>query len=275
MGAPARIGTVRMSRLTIPVACFALAAGTTACGERTEPTGPAERTAVTVVLAGKPQPADLCLFQARANGEFAAAGLDVTLLSPNSAAAPLEMLGNGKADIVETRPDQVLTERDAEAPFVSVALLTTTPIDGPVKATPAAPAPKKAEGKPGKTSKPKPAPVPAPSVLVSTEEFISSNGSVVRRLVQAAGRACAAPRARLAKGSGELAVARREASRAPQSNPPAGPPVTTPAGGKPWGWQSPSDWLELVASMRKSGKIAARGAPNTAWTNEFLAGQGT
>lgn len=251
-------------RTPTTVALLALAVPLTACGERSEPVGPPkERASATIVLAGKPQPAAVCLFQARETGAFGEAGLDVTILSPSSAAAPLEMLGNGRADLVEIRPDQVLVARSSGAPFVSVALLTRTPIDSPATATPRAGA-----------GKPRPRAVPAPAILAATEEFVSSSGSVVRRLLQAAGRACDVPRDRLTPGFRALARARADARQAPQADPPAGPPVTQPAGERPWGWQEPSDWDALVARMRASGRISPRGAPNTAWTNEFLAGEG-
>jgi len=264
MVAPATIRPVIRRRTPTTVALVALALPLAACGERAEPTGPPqERSSATVVLAGKPQSAAVCLFQARETGAFTEAGLEVAIISPASAAAPLEMLGNGRADLVEIRPDQVLTARSSGAPFVSVALLTKTTIDSPVKTTPRP-----------KAGKPRARPVPAPVVLAATEEFVSSSGSVVRRLLQAAGRACDVPRERLAPGLKALARARTEARQAPQADPPAGPPVTEPADDRPWGWQPPADWDALVAGMRASGKISARGAPNTAWTNEFLAGEG-
>ena len=271
MGTTATIRTVRIRTSTIASgsALLALAVSLSACGERTEPTvasSPPDR--VTLVLAGKPSAADVCLFQAQADGNFQKANLAVDLVVPPSPAAPLEMLGNDRALVAETTPAKILTERRGGAPYVAVALLTATPIN-------TTPKPPTHHGKASKGHKPKTtAGVPTPLVLASTEAAAGHKGSLVRRLLQAAGRACAGGPKSLAGGTAALASAQKSNSTAPILSPPAGPPVTAPTSAHPWGWQPPQQWAALDARFRSAGSLTGAPGVRTAFTNEFLAGQG-
>ena len=256
-------------KIASAAAIGALAISLSACGERTEPTiASSPPDAITVVLAGPPSPADLCLFQAQADGNFRKANLNVDLAVPQSPAAPLEMLGNGRALIAEATPSKVLTERRGGAPYVAVALLTTTPID----ATP------KASAQHGKAKRAhKSATTPdgsTPIVLVSTEAAVGHKGSLVRRLLQAAGRACAGGPRSLLDVTKAVASADTSNPTSPKLNPPAGPPVTAPLTSRPWGWQPPQQWAALDRRLRSTGSLNGSPSVGTAFTNEFLAGQG-
>jgi NMT1/THI5 like len=271
MGAAATINPVRIPASTITSAAALLAVGVSlsACGERSEQTAAtAAADPVTVVLAGKPSAADACLFQAQSDGNFQKANLAVNLVVPQSPAAPLEMLGNGRALIAATTPTNVLTERRGGAPYVAVALLTSTPIDAIAKASPRS-------VKAGKGHKAKAvAGAPTPLVLVSTEAAVGHKGSLIRRLLQAAGRACAGGPKSLAAGRLALSSSQKANPTAGQLNPAAGPPITVPLPGHPWGWQPPQQWAALDARLRSVGALAGAPSVGTAFSNEFLAGQG-
>jgi len=260
---------LRISKIACAATAGALAISLAACGERSEPTvATSPPDPVTVVLAGKPSAAELCLFQAQADGNFQKANLKVDLVVPQSPAAPLEMLGNGRALIAETAPAKVLTERRGGAPYVAVALLTTTPINATPKS--AAHRTKAVKGR-----KPKPAQgTPTPLVLVSTEDAIGQKGSLVRRLLQAAGRSCAGGQKSLAGGTAALISAQKANPAVAPLKPPAGPPVTSPSSGHPWGWQPPEQWIALETRLRSAGALEGAPSVRTAFTNEFLAGQG-
>jgi hypothetical protein len=243
-----------------------MALGLSACGERVEQTTTGQAESATVVLAGKASPAEVCLYQARQTGAFAAAGLNVSLVVPSNPAAPLEMLGNKTADLAEAEPQKLLTDRAGGAPFLSVALLTTTPISHLPEPT----------AKPVKRARGKKASVPlqvSPMILAATRETIGTKGSVLRRILQAAGRACAGGASTLKPGL-TAAAASHPASAGAARNPRPGPPLTTPRGSHPWGWQPPTEWKSLEAQLRSTGKLTGPVSANTAFTNEFLAGQG-
>lgn len=256
-----------IARTLTAAAGAALALGLSACGERVEQTTTGQAESATVVLAGKASPAEVCLYQARQTGAFAAAGLNVSLVVPSNAAAPLEMLGNKTADLAEAEPQKLLTDRAGGAPFLSVALLTTTPISHLPGPTP----------KPVKRARGKKASVPvqlSPMILAATRETIGTKGSVLRRILQAAGRACAGGASTLKPSLIAISAASHPASAGAARNPRPGPPLTTPRGSHPWGWQPPTEWKSLEAQLRATGKLTGPVSANTAFTNEFLAGQG-
>jgi hypothetical protein len=267
MGAPARIAPVRLQRsLTAAAACVSVTA-LAACGERTEPTAPAPSEQVNVALAGRPDQSDLCLFQAKETGVFSEAGLDVNITVPRSAAAPFEMLGNERADLIVASPKELLIRRDGGAPYISVARLTLTPINEP-EAKPVAPP----RGRKGAKRR-APAPV-GPEVMVATRTTISGRGAIVRRFVQAVGRSCAGDPASLKPGAKALADSRRTHASVPAADPLGGPPMTTPVRSRPWGWQPPEQWAALLDRLRRSGEVKVPTPSDTSYTNEFLAGEG-
>ena len=267
MVAPARIAAVRINlSLSAVVACAAVSV-LAGCGERTEPTAPAQREQVSVALAGRPDQSDLCLFQAKEAGAFSEAGLDVNITVPRSSAAPFEMLGNERSDLIVASPRDLLLRRDGGAPYIAVARLTLTPIDQP-QAKPAS-ARKSRKGAKRRT------PVPVgPEVVVATRTSISERGSLIRRFVQAVGRSCAGGPASLKPGAKALAASLRSHRFVPAADPLGGPPMTTPVGSRPWGWQPPAQWAALLNRLRRSGEVKVPTPSDTSYTNEFLAGEG-
>lgn len=260
---------MKLRQATAAIALGATAVSLSACGSKTEPTRPAAIDPATVVLAGSPSATDICLYQALAGGQFAEAGLQVSILVPTSPQAPLEMLGNGRADLVELTPAQVLKSRADGAPFVSVALLTATPILGASADPRAKPSPNRTGSRPGKRPATKSA-----LVLAGTADELGAKGSIVRRLLQAAGRACSGGPSSLAKGTAAIAKARTVNADAQDRKPRTGAPQTVPRASRPWGWQSPDQWNALAARMRQAGDLGGNSPAATAFTNEFLAGEG-
>ena len=70
-----------------------------ACGEKAEPSagGPQTRDAFTVILDYFPNADHAGIYAAQAQGLYAKAGLDVKIVQPPDAAAPLKLLRAGRA----------------------------------------------------------------------------------------------------------------------------------------------------------------------------------
>jgi putative hydroxymethylpyrimidine transport system substrate-binding protein len=101
-----------------------------ACGEKPEPSGGAQqRDAFTVVLDYYPNADHAGIYAAQAQGLYAKAGLDVKIVQPPDAAAPLKLLRAGRGDIAISYEPELLLARDAGAEdLVSVAALVQEPL---------------------------------------------------------------------------------------------------------------------------------------------------
>lgn len=262
------IRSITFTTLVIGTATFAVG-----CGGKVESTTTKTDTAVTVALPAHPSPASLCLYAALENGGYAGSGLVVTLSPQANPAAPLEMLGNGRADIAVTTPQTLINQRDGGAPLISVAALTRQTLSyGALKP-------------PGKSAQAKTARLRhasalvggpnAPAVLVTSRANVSDHGAMLRRFLQATGRACQPTGSAVADGlkAWKKAGGRTRAGKEKASAAALAP--NSARGGNPWGWQQPAQWTALVIALQTSGQLRGAIAPDTVFTNEFLAGQGT
>jgi putative hydroxymethylpyrimidine transport system substrate-binding protein len=116
-----------MRRLvTLLIAALAVAA----CGEKQEPTGTTQKTEpFTVVLDYFPNADHAGIYAAKAQGLYEQAGLDVKIVQPPDAAAPLKLLRAGRGDVAISYEPELLLARDAGADdLVSVGALVQQPL---------------------------------------------------------------------------------------------------------------------------------------------------
>jgi putative hydroxymethylpyrimidine transport system substrate-binding protein len=120
-----------MTRLAI-LALAALALALAGCGEKPEP-GPGGASGapdkLRVELDYLPNADHAGLYAAQAQGDYRAAGLDVTLAPPPDPSAPLKLLQAGRADLAISYEPDLLLARDAGATdLVAVAALVQKPL---------------------------------------------------------------------------------------------------------------------------------------------------
>jgi putative hydroxymethylpyrimidine transport system substrate-binding protein len=116
----------------VALVALALALATAGCGEKSEP-GTGGRSGspdeLKVMLDYLPNADHAGLYAAQAQGDYAAAGLDVTLTPPPDPAAPLKLLRAGRADLAISYEPELLLARDAGATdLVAVAALVQKPL---------------------------------------------------------------------------------------------------------------------------------------------------
>jgi putative hydroxymethylpyrimidine transport system substrate-binding protein len=116
--------------LLLALAAALLAAG---CGEKSEPGSGAplsgSRQSLRVMLDYLPNADHAGLYAAQAQGDYARAGLDVTLTPPPDPAAPLRLLQAGRADVAISYEPELLLARDKGATdLVAVAALVQKPL---------------------------------------------------------------------------------------------------------------------------------------------------
>jgi putative hydroxymethylpyrimidine transport system substrate-binding protein len=120
-----------MKRLTVALLAV-LAVALAGCGEKSEPRAGAPSAApdhLRVMLDYFPNADHAGLYAARAQGDYAAAGLDVTLTPPSDPAAPLKLLRAGRTDLAISYEPELLLARDQGATdLVAVAALVQTPL---------------------------------------------------------------------------------------------------------------------------------------------------
>ncbi len=101
----------------------------TACGEKKEAVSPSTaRQPLTLMLDWFPNADHVGIYQALAEGDFRAAGLDVHVQVPSNPASPLELLAAGKIDVAVSYEPEVLLARDRDLPIVSVAAIVQQPL---------------------------------------------------------------------------------------------------------------------------------------------------
>jgi putative hydroxymethylpyrimidine transport system substrate-binding protein len=120
-----------MKRLPLLPLALALAVVAPAgCGEKSEPpasgAGGGEPEKFRVILDYFPNADHAGIYAA--TDLFAAAGLDVEIVTPPDPSAPLKLLQAGKADLVVSYEPEVLLARDKGANLVSVAALAQKPL---------------------------------------------------------------------------------------------------------------------------------------------------
>jgi len=119
-------------RKLIALLALVLAAALAACGEKDEPAPGAAaggaRERLTLMLDWTPNPDHAAIYAAQQRGEYEKAGLDVRIVTPSDASAPLRILQGGRADVVVSYEPDVLLARDKGSDVVSVGALIQKPL---------------------------------------------------------------------------------------------------------------------------------------------------
>jgi len=105
-----------------------LAALGTGCGEKQDVLEPGEPQALTLMLDYFPNADHAGIYTAEANGDFAAAGLDVTIRQPPDPAAPIKQVAAGRVDLAISYEPEVLRARDQGLRVVSVGAVVRKPL---------------------------------------------------------------------------------------------------------------------------------------------------
>jgi len=112
-------------------------------------------------------------------------------------------------------------------------------------------------------------------VLVMRRDTLSKKTAEARRFVQALGRGYQSARSNPQAAVSALVRSNRGLDpRLQQASVKATLPVFFPAGNRPWGWQSPTQWNAYGQWMLTNHLITDQNAVIDASTNELLAGQG-
>jgi len=117
-----------MTRLSF--ALLALVLLLAGCGEKSDSAtaGAGHAEPFTVMLDYFPNADHAGVYAALASGEYERAGLDVKVVAPPDAAAPIKLLEAGRADVAISYEPEVLLARDADADIVSVGALVQKPL---------------------------------------------------------------------------------------------------------------------------------------------------
>jgi putative hydroxymethylpyrimidine transport system substrate-binding protein len=102
-----------------------LAAG---CGEKEDVLEPGEPQELTLMLDYFPNADHAGIYTAEANGDFADAGLDVTIRQPPDPAAPIKQVAAGRVDLAISYEPEVLRARDQGLRVVSVGAVVRKPL---------------------------------------------------------------------------------------------------------------------------------------------------
>jgi putative hydroxymethylpyrimidine transport system substrate-binding protein len=120
-----------MNRTRPPIAVLvalllvALGAG---CGEKEDVLKPGEPQQLTLMLDYFPNADHAGIYTAQANGDFADAGLDVTIRQPPDPAAPIKQVAAGRVDLAISYEPEVLRARDQGLRVVSVGAVVRKPL---------------------------------------------------------------------------------------------------------------------------------------------------
>jgi putative hydroxymethylpyrimidine transport system substrate-binding protein len=115
-------------RLAAVLLAVAASAGLAACGERKEPTGPAQQESVRLMLDFFPNADHAGIYAAQGTGAFRKAGLDVSIQTPSDPSAPLKLLAAGRVDLAISYEPELLLARDKGEKLVAVGALVQKPL---------------------------------------------------------------------------------------------------------------------------------------------------
>ncbi|NLT05025.1 MAG: ABC transporter substrate-binding protein [Solirubrobacterales bacterium] len=119
---PTRTATALLATLALA------AAAATGCGEKEETLEPGQPREVSLMLDYFPNADHAGFYAAEANGDFAAAGLDVTIRQPPDPAAPIKQVAAGRVDLAISYEPEVLRARDQGLPVVAVGAVVRKPL---------------------------------------------------------------------------------------------------------------------------------------------------
>ena len=118
----------RIRPLTAIAVALLLAVLGAACGEKEDVLEPGEPQELTLMLDYFPNADHAGIYAAEANGDFADAGLDVTIRQPPDPAAPIKQVAAGRVDLAISYEPEVLRARDQGLRVVSVGAVVRKPL---------------------------------------------------------------------------------------------------------------------------------------------------
>ncbi|MHB8492863.1 MAG: ABC transporter substrate-binding protein [Solirubrobacteraceae bacterium] len=260
--------------LTACACASLLALSLSACGAKREAVLAPPPVPFSILLGGAPSAQHAALYLALAHGDLRAAGLDAAIDPLRGGAAPLEALAQRRADVAVASQSELLAARDRGDAVVSIATLSTATHDEPVLAVPATAAEHRGEALraflhalAAGAYEAKRNPAQAAGVLLSANPALAGpatspapHSSRTQREASSGRHVKASPATR----TGGPAALEREIEA-----------LTTPAEGKPYGYQSPAQWASLAAELyaaRTLHRDPEKLAPP--YTDEFLPGEG-
>jgi putative hydroxymethylpyrimidine transport system substrate-binding protein len=98
------------------------------CGEKEDVLEPGEPRELTLMLDYFPNADHAGIYAAEANGDFADAGIDLTIRQPPDPAAPIKQLAAGRVDLAISYEPEVLRARDKGLRVVSVGAIVRKPL---------------------------------------------------------------------------------------------------------------------------------------------------
>lgn len=109
----------------LTVALALVAAG---CGEKEDVLEPGAPQQLTLMLDYFPNADHAGIYAAEANGDFADAGLDVTIRQPPDPAAPIKQVAAGRVDLAISYEPEVLRARDQGLRVISIGAVVRKPL---------------------------------------------------------------------------------------------------------------------------------------------------
>jgi ABC-type nitrate/sulfonate/bicarbonate transport system substrate-binding protein len=250
------------AQLALGTLCISLAL--CGCGVKQEVGSSSQPKPFAVMLDAAPNANHAALYSAIAHGEFRAAGLDVTALTPPKALEPLELLAAGRLDMAIASEPELLLARDRGLELVSIAALAQRPL-APIIAP---------HG--GQVMPYASAPTYDGLVLIVRRRQAEHDGEDLRAFLHALTRGQQVVNADPAGAAALLAGPNRGQQRSQLGSIERALPSSYPASaGKPYGYQDPPAWASFANWMYSQGYLHTN--PSTLappLTNEFLPGQG-
>jgi putative hydroxymethylpyrimidine transport system substrate-binding protein len=119
-----------MRRPVAAVAVLLTALAVSACGEKTDRIQPraADAETIGVELDGPPSIDDVGLYEARADGDFRRAGLNVEIHTPASPASALSAVESGQVQVALTSEPQLMLARDQGALVLGFGAVVQRPL---------------------------------------------------------------------------------------------------------------------------------------------------
>lgn len=114
----------------VAAAILATLLALTACGAKTDRINPVASHAqpLSLELDWLPNADHVGIYEAQASGDFARAGLNVSVHVPTDPASPLSLLASGRVDVAISYEPQIMLARSQGAPIVSIGAITQRPL---------------------------------------------------------------------------------------------------------------------------------------------------
>ena len=117
-----------MTRIFLVCLALLATASLVACGEKKDTLGPSGTQKMSLMLDYVPNADHAGIYAAKAGGQFADAGLDVTIRQPPDPAAPIKQVAAGRVDLAISYEPEVLRARDKGLHVVAVGALVRKPL---------------------------------------------------------------------------------------------------------------------------------------------------